>query len=176
MSDLAQAALISGGIFAVVMLSQFGRRELVTKDLLRPVALTVAIGYFYLKDMPFTTSGEWDLYGAALVLGLLFGAIATIVTRLEVDAVGGRVMTVCGTGFVVVWVVAVAARLGFIFSVDHIGWVHEHVGLFMMQHGIEVDAIAPFFVIWALTMVISRVAAVQLRARALRAEAHLVTV
>lgn len=170
MSDLVQAALISGGIFALVMLTQYGRRSVALKDLLRSILMVGAVGFFYLGDMPFSTSGEWNLYGAGLVLGLAFGAVAMLATRMEVDAVSGKVMTICGAGFVTVWAVAVLARLGFIYSVENISWVHEHVGLFMMDHGIESSAIAPFFVIWALTMVIARIAVVQLRARTMRAE------
>ena len=168
MSDLAQASLISGGLFAIVMLTQFGRRTLTFRMLLRPVLLAGGIGYYYLSDMPLKTSGEWTLYAAGLAVGLLFAAGTTLATRIEVDATTGKVVTICGAGFVAVWVLAVAARLAFVYSTDHISWVRENVGTFLADHRIEQAAIAPFFVIWALTMVVARVAAVQIGAHQAR--------
>jgi hypothetical protein len=38
MSDLAQAALIGGGIFLVMMFSQFGRRDLSWHKVVYPLA------------------------------------------------------------------------------------------------------------------------------------------
>lgn len=74
--------------------------------------------------------------------------------------------TTCGVGFV-----AVLARLAFVWAVENVGTIHDHFGLFMMNHQIEETAIAPFFVIWALTMVVARIIAIQLRASRLPAPA-----
>jgi hypothetical protein len=170
MSDLGQAALISGAIFAVVMTSQYGRRAFTARSLIRPVAMIAAFGYFYLKGMPFGSHGDLAAYGVAVVLGLLFGAAATVATRVERDA-DGTIKTVCGPAFAGIWLLAVVLRLGFIWTVDNVEVAREHFGTFMFAHQISLDAIAPFFVIWALTMVISRVAVLAGRASALRNEA-----
>lgn len=61
---------------------------------------------------------------------------------------------VCGVGFVATWLVALAARLSFIWAVTNVGWVHDEVGTYVFAHSIEVSASAPFFVLWALTMVV----------------------
>jgi hypothetical protein len=65
--------------------------------------------------------------------------------------------------------VALVARLAFIWAVDNVGAVREQVGTFMLSHQIETSAIAPFFVICALTMVVGRIVAIQIRARKLAA-------
>jgi hypothetical protein len=59
-------------------------------------------------------------------------------------------------------------RLGFIWAIENVGWAREQFGTFMFGHQISLDVIAPFFVIWALTMVIALVAG---RAATLRREA-----
>lgn len=168
MSDLTQAALISGGIFAAVMATQYGRREFTARALLRPVIMVGVFGWIYLRGMPLGSHGDLAAYAVALVLGLVFGAAATLATRVERDR-RGILHTVTGPAFATVWALAVVLRLGFIWAVENVDVVHDHVGTFMFAHQISLDAIAPFFVIWALTMVASRVAVIAGQAAALRA-------
>lgn len=130
-----------------------------------PLVSVGIFGFSYLKDVPPNSAGEWAVYGTAVALGLVFGAIATLTTTVERDATTGKIMTIGGTGFLITWRVAVVARLLFIWSVENVGTLHDHFGLFMMNNRIEEKAIAPFYVIWALTMVVSRIVAIQLRAR-----------
>jgi hypothetical protein len=167
MSDLTQAAAISGGIFAAVMATQYGRRELTARALARPVVLVGVFGWIYLRHAPLSSNGDLAAYGVALALGLLFGTAATLVTRVE-RGTDGLVRTVTGPAFAAIWALAVVLRLGFIWAVGNVEVVREHVGTFMFSHQISLEAVAPFFVIWALTMVISRVAVVAGRASALR--------
>ncbi len=164
MSDLAQAALISGGIFAVVMLTQFGRRANRTMSTLRPILMVVGVGYGYLAGAPTDTS-SLKVYLAAVGVGLLFAAGAVATTRVEVDRLTGTASTICGLGFVTVWLVAMAARLAFIWLVENNLWARNEFGTWMISHHVDFAVIAPFFVIWALTMVLARVAVVQLRIR-----------
>jgi hypothetical protein len=168
MSDLTQAAAISGGIFVAVMATQYGRRQLTARTLVRPALMVVVFGWIYLWHAPLGSGGDLAAYGVALALGLLFGAAATLVTRVE-RGTDGVVRTVTGPAFAAIWALAVVLRLAFIWGVENIEVVREHVGTFMFAHQISLDAIAPFFVIWALTMVISRMAVVTGRASALRA-------
>lgn len=174
MSDLVQAAVIGGSIFVAVMASQLGRRDLSWHKVVYPLISVGAFGWFYLEDAPTATHGEWSLYAIGIALGLVFGAVATLTTRMELDTVTGKVMTTCGLGFLVTWLVALAARLAFIWSANHVSSVHTEVGELMVRHQVEVSALAPFFVLWALTMVVSRIAVVLLRARRLRAVAPVV--
>ena len=164
MSDLAQAALISGSIFAVVMLTQFGRRANRPLSAWRPIIMVVLVGYGYLAGAP-TDATSVKVYLAAVGVGLTFAAGAVVFTRVEVDRLTGRAYTVCGLGFVTVWLVAVAARLTFIWLVENNLWARNEFGTFMITHHVDLTVIAPFFVIWALTMVLARVAVVQLRIR-----------
>ncbi|MBB2891722.1 hypothetical protein [Flexivirga oryzae] len=163
MSDFQQALLISGGIAVLVLATQWGRRAFSLHSVLRPLLMIVGVGFFYLRGMPTDRSELW-LYAAGLGIGLLCGAVATVFTRIERDAVTGKVMTVSGVGFAATWLVVVAARLAFVWEAEHNLTFRAHLGSFMMHHQLHEAAIAPFFVIWALAMVVSRIAANAVRA------------
>lgn len=163
MSDFQQALLISGGIAVLVLATGYGRRAFTLHSLIRPLLATVTVAFFYLRGMPTDRSELW-LYAAGLGLGLVCGAVATFFTGVERDATTGKVMTVCGIGFAATWLIVVAARLAFVWEADHNAGFREHLGTFMMNHQLHEAAIAPFFVIWALAMVASRIAANAVRA------------
>jgi hypothetical protein len=162
MSDFTQAALIGGSISGMVILTQYGRRKLELRGILRSVGLVGGFGVYYGLGAP-TGRPELWAYAVALGLGLVFAAIATAFTKVERDRVSGKVMTVCGVGFVATWVVALAARLVFVWCADYDGSFRTHLGEFMLNHHLESSVIAPFFLIWALTMVIGRIAATLVR-------------
>ena len=165
MSPLQQALLVSGSIFAVVMATQLGRRGYAVRDLARPLAMCAGVGFFYLKDAP-TAQVDYLVYGVGALIGVAFGVVATLSTGLERDA-AGRVWTRCGFGFVAIWLAAVVVRVVFIWSAEHDLTFRAHLGLFMYHHGIVEAAIAPFFVLMALAMVLSRVVLVAARVHAL---------
>lgn len=166
MTDMEQALTISGGIFGVMMLTQYGRRKYDLHKVLMPIGTVSAVGYFYLKGMP---SEHVDLvvYLVGAAIGVACGVVATLVTGVERDPVSGRVHTRCGAGFVAIWSAVVALRVAFIYLVEHNDWFRRHLGTFMTEHHIVSDAIAPFFVIMALAMVLARVFLLLARVRAL---------
>lgn len=169
MSDFMQALLIGGGIFVAMLFTGLGRRALTTGAVVRPLVIVGIFAVTYLTSAPLSTGGEWGLYAAGVGLGLVFGGLAAYFTKVERDAETGKVMTVAGAGFATIWFIAMAARLVFVWAVTDIPAFRDQVGIFMMNHQIVASAIAPFFVIWALTMVVAKVASVQVRARRLPA-------
>ncbi len=70
-------------------------------------------------------------------------------------------------GFVAIWTAVVALRVAFIYLAEHNTWFRDHLGTFMLDHHIVQDAIAPFFVIMALAMVLTRVFLLLARVRLL---------
>lgn len=163
MSDFVQALVISGSIFAVMMWTQLGRREYSAHKVLIPVVSVAVFGYAYLRHAP-TATQDLRLYGVGIAIGLVFAVLATRSTAVERDITTGKVMTRTGAAFVATWLVAVAIRVGFVWSVENVDVVRNHVGTFMMGHQILETAIPPFFVLMALTTVIARVIAVRVRA------------
>ncbi|MGU3291326.1 hypothetical protein [Williamsia sp. M5A3_1d] len=169
MSDLSQAVEISGGIFALMMATQYGTRHLGLHKIAIPVLAVAGFGYAYLKDAP-TDHNSIALYAVGGAIGALFALLAYASTAMWADRSTGNVMTRCGIAFVGVWLVAMAARIGFVWAVSDVPSFRTWVGDHMMSMHLTPDAIAPFFVIWALAMVVGRVVALSIRAARLRTD------
>lgn len=162
MSDFMTALVISGSIFALMVATQFGRREYTWHKVLLPVVSVAGFGYAYLRDIP-TGGSSIALYVVGIVIGAVFAVPATLSTGIEREHSTGKLFTTTGWAFVITWLVALALRVGFVWSVENVGSVHDHVGTFMMSHQIPEASIAPFFVLMALTTVVGRVVAVKVR-------------
>lgn len=163
MSDFMQALLVSGGVAALMLITQYGRRTFTMHSMLRPLLVLPVVAFVYLRNVPTDNSELW-LYAAGVGLGLVCGTATTVFTRVERDASTGKVMTVCGLGFAATWLLVVAARLAFVWEADNSAGFRQHLGQFMMNHQLHAASLAPFFVLWALVMVGSRVAANAVRA------------
>ncbi|MGJ0118563.1 hypothetical protein ACQ7HM_05080 [Williamsia sp. MIQD14] len=169
MSDLSQAVEISGGIFALMMATQYGTSHFGLHKIAMPVLAVGGFGYAYLKDAP-TDHNSIVLYLIGAAIGALFALPAYASTAMWADRSTGKVMTRCGIAFLGVWLVAMAARIGFVWAVSDVASFRTWVGEHMMTLHLTGDAIAPFFVIWALVMVVGRVVALSARAARLRSE------
>ncbi|GAA2060611.1 hypothetical protein [Williamsia deligens] len=169
MSDLSQAVEISGGIFTMMMATQYGTRHFGLHKIAMPVLAVAGFGYAYLKDAP-TDHNSIVLYLVAAAIGAVFALVAHASTAMWADRATGKVMTRCGIAFLGVWLVAMVARIGFVWAVSDVASFRTWVGEHMMSLHLSADAIAPFFVIWALVMVVGRVVALSARAARLRTE------
>lgn len=162
MSEFVTSLVISGSIFAVMMASQFGRRDYTWHKVLIPLVSVGIFGYSYLHDLPTVGNAVW-LYGAGVLIGLVFGGWATVTTGVEIDARTGRLSTRTGAGFVTAWLVAMGLRVAFVYAAENVPSFRDQVGTFMMAHQLVEGSIAPFFVLMALTTVVSRIAVIRIR-------------
>ena len=165
MNEILQVIAISGGIFAVMMVAQLGRRHYSWHKIAIPLVSIAAFGYGYLHAAPSNTSSI-VLYLVGALIGAALAVPASLFTRLERNA-DGSVSTVCGRGFLITWAAAVLVRIAFVVAVDQVPAVRNAVGEFCFHHQIPETAIAPFFVLMALVMVVGRVAALAVRVRRL---------
>ncbi|WP_427174735.1 hypothetical protein [Arthrobacter sp. 92] len=160
-----QEALIVGAVFfGYMMLTQFGRRRWTWHKWLPPVvAIPVFVGIYFAKA-PHT----WQdvlAYAACGVLGLAFGVLAIVFTKMYRSGTDGRLYTLCGVGFAVTWLVAMGLRVGFVWALQNIDPFRTGFGRFMVENDIAKDAIAPCFVILPCVMISVRIIALGLRAR-----------
>jgi hypothetical protein len=162
MSDFVTSLVISGSIFAVMVLSQFGRREYSWHKVLLPLVSVGYFGFHYLHDMPTVGNAAW-LYAAGVMLGLLFGVWATVTTGVEKDVTTDKLYTRAGAGFVIAVAVATGLRVLFVYSVENVSSFRDQVGSFMMGHQLVEATIPPFFVLMALTTVVARIAVIRVR-------------
>jgi hypothetical protein len=163
MSDLQQALAISGSIFAVMMLTQYGRRDFTFHKWAYPLISVAAFGFFYLKDAP-GASVDWLVYLAGAMIGAAAGVVAARTTGVGRDE-NGTAFTVCGKGFAATWLVMSVVRIAFIVAVEHVDSFRNAFGTFMISHQISFDTVPPFFVLMALSMVVVRLAVVMVRIR-----------
>lgn len=168
MTEFMTALLVSSSIFAMMMLTQFGRREYTWHKVLMPVISVAAFGWAYLHDIPAVGNAIW-LYLAGIAIGAVFAVAATVTTGI--DIVSGKLYTRTGAGFVITWLVAMALRVGFVWGADNNPGFRDHIGIFMMSHQLVEGSIAPFFVLMALTTVLVRVIAIKTRAARLTVSA-----
>jgi hypothetical protein len=169
-SPLQESLLISGSIFLVVVASSLGRKEYRVNRFARPLVISAIFGYEYLKGAP-TSTAALIAYAVALAIGLGFGLLSTAFTRIERDSVTGKIMTITGVGFIATWLVAMGMRVVFIALAEDNQAFRMHLGRFLYDHSLPEAAIAPFFVLMALTTVLSRIGFAALRAGRLPAAA-----
>lgn len=162
MSDLTQAVVMSGGFFALMLVTQFGTRTLSTHRILASVGIVVGVGFSYLDAAP-TDAHSLAAYAVAVGVGLVFAGLATATTRSWIDAATGKRMTRCGTAFLAVWATAMLLRVVFVWAVSDDASFRTWVGEQMASLHLTPAVIAPFFVLWALTMVAGRVTALVVR-------------
>lgn len=128
------------------------------------------IGVIYLRTAPMTHA-DLVLYAAAIGIGAAFGVLATRTTRLERDPHTRRLYTRCGIAFALTWLVALGSRVAFVWALQDSTAVRQDVGDFMHNHQIVRDAIAPTFVLIALSMFALRLAVLGVQARRLTVKA-----
>ncbi|MBE7162222.1 MAG: hypothetical protein INR72_13335 [Williamsia herbipolensis] len=71
MSDLTQSIVMSGGFFALMLVTQFGTRSLSTHRILASVGIVVGVGFSYLEAAP-TDAHSLAAYAVAVGVGLVF--------------------------------------------------------------------------------------------------------
>ena len=165
---MKQALIISALILAYVLVTQYGRRRFSWHKWLPPLLGIPVVGVIYLRAAPMTRA-DLAVYGLSTGIGAALGLLAARSTRLERDASTLRAYTRCGIAFAVTWIVAVGSRVAFVWALqDDVAFQHS-VGMFMRNHHIGPEAIAPSFVLVALATFSVRLAVVAVKVRQLPA-------
>ena len=155
------------GLFVFVVGTQVGRREPNAQRLIIPVVIVGAFGFKYLKSIPSGTTPEL-LIALGVVLGFVFGLLSLLLIRVEKDPDTGRLVTIAGLPYVLLWTVALVARLGFAFGSTH--WFKSDLASFSIQHRVPSSTYAAGFVLWVMVMILIRTIGVVVRARRIDAK------
>jgi hypothetical protein len=156
------ALILSAAILIGVFISDLGRRAVTTHRLLRPLMIAAGAGAVYLTT--FATGGSGlalELAGAAT--GAVLGLIAASLMRVGNDPQSGEVFSHTGSGYALVWVAAVGARLAFIYGSEH--WYSTELGSWMLTHHVTADALTNSLILMALAMTITRTLSLLVRTR-----------
>lgn len=160
----ASVWIVNLAILAAVLEADLGRRKVARLRLARPVMMAAAIIPFFAKSV--TASGPGltlELAGAAA--GALLGLLAAVLMRTEYDPGESSVFSRAGAAYAVLWALVIGARLWFAYASAHVFPVQ--LGRWMATTHITPDALTDALIFLALSMLITRTAA--LLAKATRA-------
>jgi hypothetical protein len=107
------------GLFVFVVGTQVGRREPNAQRLIIPVVIVAVFGFKHLS-IPGGSTGQL-LVAAGIALGIVFGLLSLTMIRVEKDPQTSRLVTIAGLSYVLLWTIALVARLGFAYGSTHTG-------------------------------------------------------
>ncbi len=141
------------GLLAWILVANLGTRRLGRGRLLMPIAVVVAIGAVFLRDLP-SAGNDLGLAAAGTAIGVLLGVTVALLVRLRPDGQGG-VTAHAGIAFASVWIAVIGGRMLFAYGATH--WFPAEIGRFSMTHQITgAHAWTAAFVLMALAMVLTR--------------------
>ncbi len=166
---LLQALLINVIVLAVVLESDLGSQRKVTRfRVLRPLITSLLIVPFFIKGAATGGIGLALEVGLAAA-GLLIGLLAASQMGVSLSSGTGRPVTRAGLAYALVWAVVMVARTAFSYGSAH--WFAPSLGRWMADHHVTPDALTDALIFMALAMVLTRVAAMAIRSRAVKQQA-----
>lgn len=166
---LVQALLINAVVLAVVLESDLGPHRKITRfRLLRPLVTSLLIVPFFIKGAAAAGTGL-ALEAGLTAAGLLAGLLATAQMGVYLSPQTARPVTRAGLAYALVWAAVMVARTGFSYGSAH--WFAAPLGRWMTGHHVTSDALTDAIIFMALAMVLTRVAAMAIRSRAVTRQA-----
>lgn len=160
--------ILNLAILAVVLESDLGRRRVGPVRLLRPVLTAGGIVPFFLRGIATGGNGA-VLEIAATAAGIAIGAAAAALMRVEYDPASRRTYSRAGLGYALLWMSVATSRLFFAYGSQRL--FGPQLGRFMHTHRISVDALTAALILMAVAMVLTRTAALWVRATQARSAA-----
>ncbi|MBO0841318.1 MAG: hypothetical protein J2O49_10925, partial [Sciscionella sp.] len=127
-----------------------------------PIALVGYFGWKYLHGLTLSTPTVLTAATGAAI-GLAAGAVVLATITVERDHGTGRIYTRAGIAYFLVWFVVLAARVVFLLLAENSRSFQRNLGEFMLRNHLDSSAIAAFFILMALAMVLLRSAGVWLK-------------
>ncbi|MVO90516.1 hypothetical protein GPA10_38650 [Streptomyces sp. p1417] len=150
----------------LIVLRQVREDRLDHKTFLLPLGIVAFVAYSYLDSVP-TAGNDLVLIAALMALGAALGVAGGVYTRIR--ALDGHLMIKAGAVSAILWIVGMGARMGFQVWVEHGGGADDVARFSLAHHITSQEAWVTAFVLMALTEVVTRVATILVRGRALRA-------
>jgi hypothetical protein len=148
--------LLNAGLLAFVLWANLGTRTVSRSRLTLPLVLVALAAAVFLRDVP-TAGNDLGLELAGVAAGAVLGLVAAGLVHVRRDA-GGRLVMRAGAAYALLWIAVIGGRCVFAYGADH--WFPRAIGEFSMTHRITgADAWTAAFILMALAMVVTRVAA-----------------
>lgn len=151
--------LLNAIFFAVLLEADLGRRKIGWFRVLRPLIAVVGIVPFYLTGVP-TGGNNLAFQGVAVGIGALIGVGAHLFLSVDFAQVKGRPegpgqpVSRAGVGYAAYWTVVFAARMLFVYGLQH--WFPTSFGQFMFTEQISVAGLTDALIFMAIAMAVSR--------------------
>lgn len=157
----------------LIVFRQLREGRLNRKSFLIPLGIVAVVAYSYLDSIP-TAGDDLVLIAALTGVGAVLGIAGGVYTRIR--RLDGHLLIKAGVVSATLWVLGMGARMGFQCWVEYGGGADD-VARFSIAHHITSDeAWVAAFVLMAVTEVVTRVATIYFRSRAVRAAAPAVPV
>ncbi|MFI9065629.1 hypothetical protein ACIGQE_27805 [Streptomyces sp. NPDC053429] len=147
----------------LIVFRQLREGRLDQKTFLLPLAIVAFVGYSYLDSVP-TDGNDLVLIGALTAVGAALGIAGGIYTRIR--SLDGDLLIKAGAVSAVLWIAGMGARMGFQTWVEHGGGADDVARFSLAHHITSQQAWVTAFVLMALTEVVTRVATIYIRSRA----------
>ena len=153
-------------ILVTVLLSDYGRRPVTTVRLVRPFIAAAVIIPFFFKGVQGSGNGLL-LEAAGAAAGLVLGVLAASLLRVFRDPATGRVATIGGGAYALLWIVVVAARLYFTYGAQHV--FGRQLGQWLYTSHVTVNGLTAALIFFSVAMLLGRTGALALRVRQISA-------
>ncbi|MFJ6619298.1 hypothetical protein ACIQOW_17160 [Kitasatospora sp. NPDC091335] len=159
---MRDALFLSGILITIVLFTQVGRHRFGLIKLLMPLGLVAWFAYDMLHNMKATTPNMTSA-GVGIAIGVAIGIGLLYTMRIEHDPASGKTYTRAGIAYLAIWLVVLAGRLGFIWTLENNESFRADFGKWTVEQQIDPDGVAAFFVLMAMAMVLSRTLGVAIR-------------
>ncbi|KMO93391.1 hypothetical protein [Streptomyces roseus] len=149
----------------LIVFRQLREGRLDHKTFLVPLAIVALTAYSYLDSVP-TAGNDLVLIGALTAVGAALGIAGGVYTRIR--TLDGDLLIKAGAVSAVLWIAGMGARMGFQIWVEHGGGADDVARFSLAHHITSGQAWVAAFVLMALTEVVTRVATIYVRSRAVR--------
>lgn len=138
-------------LLAVVIFRQLGERTFTIKSILIQVCTLSYFTYEYVTDVP-TGGINGKILVGAIAVGIVFGLFMLLATkRYRKD---GKNYVKSGIPYLILWIIGLGSK---VVLVDYITkWNVRGSDIFIMQHHINPNVIAPAFMFFTIAMILVR--------------------